>query len=44
MSTKYLDLTGLSTYDSLIKQLIDTYGKEIDVSIDNSTYVMTITY
>ena len=43
MSTKYLDLTGLSTYDSLIKQLIDTYGKEIDVSINTTTYVMTIT-
>lgn len=43
MATKYLDYAGLSTYDRLIKQLIDTYGREIDVSIDNTTYALTVT-
>lgn len=39
---KFLDYTGLSTYDGLMKQLIATYGKSIDVSINTTTYVMTI--
>lgn len=39
---KYLDYAGLSTYDGLIKQLIATYGKSIEVSVNTTTYVLTV--